>query len=676
MARYDAFQYGQYTYGGGRGLTRSGLLATATDYGQITVGVLAPERVGATYYLIRTYNGAAEHPLAGLIVQTGTVVSTEFTVVDGVDNYTDSLSYNNIALTPGWVYYTLYIVDSTGAWAKDAATSVLLPFDRGTADYLLNAIPSVYTSADQNPITPIEPDSDLSRFLSGFTLTYDELASSVDSILPDTREKQVIRRLHPAYSEGRGMPAEYTIGTASSARLFREAGYIYRNKGTLSGIQTYVEALTGWQAAAYASTNRFLSLDDSSFEYGTGNWGVTGGTLTRQVVLGGVTAAEAVYPYEYPTGAWKTNAVGEVELTAVSATMSLPATTDVLKYIPVTAGQTYRVTVPVRATVGTPTVRADIKWLTQEGTLISTHTPTAFTTSGSWVEKNTTAVAPATAVFAALSFVVAGTIGDAVHLDMLSFSDTADYISGAFAYRDPASVTVICDPVRTNLVKNASFDIDTSQWALDGATSLTRSTAQAYFGVSSGLVVSPVEAYGVWTPQGTSGVPVTPGLQYTVSAQIRGLVGTRTNAVGIFWYDALGAYISGVHYGNAVSGATWKTSSLTMTAPATAAFAAVTVRPTVTGTAGDSFYFDAVTLEQADYSPVFFSGTVSDSTGTDATYVGTPGASYSVLYPNRLVKLARLIETMDYYIPFGSTWRVLLWDSADPQAVAKATALS
>jgi hypothetical protein len=99
MARYDTFQYSQWVYGGGRRLTRSTLLATVVNYLTIDVNISTPTETGKTYYLVRTYNGTAEHPMAGLIVSTGTITATEYTITDGVSNYADSITYNDVALT-------------------------------------------------------------------------------------------------------------------------------------------------------------------------------------------------------------------------------------------------------------------------------------------------------------------------------------------------------------------------------------------------------------------------------------------------------------------------------------------------------------------------------------------------------------------------------------------------
>ena len=649
MSRYGTLRYNtsSQTYGGGRSVTRSSLLAQVTGYGQIKVSVGTPNRVASTYFLIRSYNGAAEHPDAGIKVSTGTVSAAEFIVTDGPGAA--------VPLTSGWVYYTLLVLDASGSWIKDAATSVLLPSDRGTIDYLIRAIPSVYTSADGNPITPHDPESDLYRFLNGFTLTYDELAASIDSILPDYRGKSTIRRLHSGYATGVGMPDEYTIGVASSARLHREAGYVYRNKGTLLGIEAYVTALTGWQTTVAESPNRFLSLDDSSFETSTGNWGVTGGTIARTLVNGTTVTQATSLAYDTSLATFAKQAVGTITLSSASAVATLPSSGDPLLSIPVYVGQAYRWQAPVRASSGTPSVTLAIRWLNQRGVFISEVTST-FTSTTAWGTDFVTGTAPTGAKFAQLRMTVAGSSGDAVRVDQMGFVDTLDYVGGAYVYRDPRAVDVVCYPARVNLVKDPSFEGGLVEWASTSGT-LTVVTTTAYRGLGSAKIVGTGHSFA------TTSVPVLAGYAYTANGSAQSSGGSST--IGIAWYSGAGALIStsSTAFGT-LAASTWVSATVSATAPATA----VTAKVVFAGSG--TVYVDAVSMEQNDRASVFFSGTVGDSSGTDSSWAGAAAASYSLLYPGRLSKLVRLRDTLPYYLPINVTSRILLWDSADPEVQA------
>lgn len=649
MARYGTFNYSKYTYGGGRSVTRSSLLAQVVDYAEILVSAITPARVGDAYALVRTYNGAAEHPAAGLVVSSGTVTSTEFAVADG-----DSAS---VTLIPGWVYYTLFVFDENGSWTKDAATSVLLPQDRGTLDYVISAIPSVYTSADGNPITPPDENSDLYRFLRGFALSYDELASAVDTVLPDNRSRSMVRRMHDAYATSVGMPSEYTIGVAASARLHRESGYIYRNKGTVRGLRTYVEALTGWQTIVTESPNLFLSLDDSSFETSTGNWEASGGTLIREVVNGSVTSAGGLYLADEPLAKFAKAAVGKFTLSSANGTMSLPSGTSVLTMMPVTAGADYRLEIPVRAASGTPNVNIAIQWRTQYGVPVSTSSGTAANSTASWVARTVTATAPATAAFASVTVTVTGSSGNAAYFDMLSFTPLSGYINGTFAYRDPRSVNVFCSPNRVNLIKDPSFEGSLANWSASAGT-LTQDSTTAYSGISSGKITGTNFSFS------SNSMPVNPTYRYTVLFSYRSTDGSL--AARVDWYTSGGSLLSSTTLSPSASSA-WVRYSSTVKAPDNAAYAKVTFIGSGTS------YVDTVLFEPSDGVATFFDGSIADSLGVDASWQGSPAASYSLLYPSRPAKLARLKETLAYYLPNGVGYRVMLWDSADPEAQYQAS---
>jgi phage tail-like protein len=522
----------------------------------------------------------------------------------------------------------------------------------------------VFTSPDGNPITPADSASDLARFLTGFTTTYDELAAAIDTILPDKRSKQTIRRLHDAYAESVGMPSEYTIGTAATARLARESGYIYRNKGTLSGIATYVEAVTGWQTTVTESTNKFLSLDDGSFEGTTGNWSTTGGTLTRVPVDGvTVTAANTLYNYETSTSSWHKAAVGLATMTGASMVMTLPGTADILKCIPVTAGQTYRFEVPTKRVTGTPTVTLAINWLTQTGSLVSTSTGTATATAAGWTAITYTAAAPATAAFAQLTVTLTGSATNSLHIDLMSFTDTADYIGGSFAYRDAQSVNIICQPTRTNLIYDPSFEDETfANWTATTGT-LTIDAGTRVYGVGSGKVVGST-AYSI--KQGDVGA--TPLVPYTISLWAKGAGATGT--ADLVWKDSGGVTLSTSTLTLTALTASFQRYEGTFIAPANTAKVGVVISGTGT------VWLDAICLEQSENSPVFFSGATSDSSGADGSWVGAAAKTLSILYPSRPTKLARLVQTLDYYVPMQVGWRVLLWDSTDPEVRQIVTALA
>lgn len=640
MSRYGTSLYDTFLYGAPGNLSSSGLLARVTDYTETTIRIVTPDRVGEEYILIRSYNGAAEHPNEGLVVSRGTITNAEF---EYVDNFVNS----GASLTPGWCYYTLFVIIDL-SWVKDAATSVLVPKDRGTHQYLLENLPSIFTSEDANPLRPVDYSGTLARFLKGFTLTFDEWAGHIDSILPDSRSGEVVRRLDPTRAISVGMPNEYTIGTAAAHRLYQQAGQIYKNKGTLEGINAYVKALTGWDTASYEGFNLLLDLDDCSFETGIGNWGVSGGTLTKDTVNN--TTVSSCDLYDAQTGPlydFKREGVGLVTLTGASATLTLPSS-NLLKTVPVPheaeVGDSYTLVVPAIAVTGTPTITPTITWLDSTGATVSSANGIALTTGASWDSATVTSTIPSGAKYARLSMVVAGSVSDAVHIDMLYFGET----QSTFYYWDARSVDIVCNPVLVNQIPDPSiddpaapyFDADTGVMTVDatehrfGLYSLKYTGAPDFLGRHAAMTVRPNE-------------------YYTVRLAAKG---AGTVQVYVKWFDSDNILLDtsdSLDFGT--PGSDWVPDSITVLSPDTAASAVLFFDGT------GEIYLDTMVFTNSSHLEVFFSGSSGDTDGADTDWYGTAGASISTLYPNKPTKLSRLSSTIDYYLPLGVSWRILLW---------------
>lgn len=645
MARYADFRYGTRRYGPTtRAVSRSFILAQSVDYGQVLLTLEVEQRIGLGYVLTRTRTGAAEDPSNGVPVASGVIAAPEFSIVDGVSNLQDSSDDNDVAVPSGMVYYTLFVFDSNGSWFKDAATSVVVPRDSGAHEFMASLLPTAYLSEDGNPFGYVPSTSDLYRFLGGFAVTYDELKTALRLVLPtQSRARGTVRRLHDAYVESVGMPIESTIGVAASSRLYRDAGLIYATKGTLSGVQIYTESLTNWNTVVSESTNLLLSLDDASFEQGTGNWGATGATLSRQQVNGGSTTSPD-QEYEDSISQFPRDGVCRVTLTGASAEVLLPGDGDRLKSVPVSPGDTYYLKVPVRGTSGTPSITPSLKWLDQAGEELDDTSGTATSTTSSWSTLSVSGVAPTGSRFVAVALTVTGSVSDSVDLDMISLASSDTY------YRDPRCVDVICGPARLNLISNPSFESDSS-WVADTG-SVTSSSEEALVGAKSGKCVG--DPFRIVSET----IPVLQGFPLTVAGHTKG---TGTASILIEFLDAGNNVVSTQEIAADPNSSEWSRSDDTVV-PDTEA---TTLRIALEGSG--TVYFDALSLERADRPLIYFDSGVSDQTGEDSK-VATKGDNiYSLLYPNRLVKLIRLRQTLPFYLPLGVSARVLLWDSSDPQ---------
>lgn len=641
MARYFTTKYGVPLYGNlGSAIRRTYAFAQVVDFSKVYIQVESLSEFGNKFVVIRTKQGAAEDPSAGVAVLSGSLDSP---LISTFDEGTE------VAISPGMNYYTVFIFDNDDAWKKDAATSVLVPEDKSTVQFLINTLPGFYTSDDHNPIDPAVYDSDLARFLYGFALTSDELSTHVDLMLPENRVNNSLRRLHGALSRGVGMPDEYTIGTVSNYRLFRESGFIYRNKGTLRGIATYVEALTGWQTLVTDSSNKLLSLDDASFESTTGHWSVTGASL-EVTATNGTTIVAPTETFDSVDFPFSSGGVGEVTMTSATAVLTLPDDSSRLKSIPVDESTDYRFRAMATTASSGVAGTLSVTWLDEQGTSLSTSSSSPEGIGSSWTEVADVFSSPADARFAVLRISLSGSSTNVVYLDHVSFSE-----SSSSDYEDPRQVKIICQPVRVNLLQDPSFDYETTSWTATSGTG-SPSLEQVFNGARSAKISG--TPFEFTSPS----FPVVPRLPYSMLAH--GYIDSGTLVAEVRWYDSSGSLIETDSDDFLDTTGEWTALSMSLVSPEGADTAVVSF------TGSGISYVDAVAFEQTDRYQNFFSGIIGDVYGDDTLWSGSDQNSYSLLYPNRTIKMSRMKQTLQAYLPVDVGYRVLFWDSQDPEVQA------
>ena len=245
----------------------------------------------------------------------------------------------------------------------------------------------------------------------------------------------------------------------------------------------------------------------------------------------------------------------------------------------VSVGRMYTAMGWMRASTSGRVVRLDLQWYTSGGSLISTSQGLAMvdTTTG-WVQLIASGIAPSTAV----------TVGIIVTIFNPSAATDTHYLDEA--YISPV-------PIRNLLPLNTSImEIDISGWVAASQATITSTSTTVFEGADALQVTATGATPTVSSLTGTSGVPVIPGRSYTATAQTRAGVTGRTCTASIIWYTAAGAVIS-TSSGTAITSTTtgWTLATVTATAPATAAFAAVQLQWT-TANVNDTFFVDIVTL--------------------------------------------------------------------------------
>lgn len=149
--------------------------------------------------------------------------------------------------------------------------------------------------------------------------------------------------------------------------------------------------------------------------------------------------------------------------------------------------------------------------------------------------------------------------------------------------------------------EDATFDSTVGTWVSSSNATLSRNTTTKYEGAAALHILSPAAADSVArTASGSSGVAVTAGSVYSVSARSKVLTGSQKNwRLGIIWYNASNGVISTSESSNlpTPSGGLYAHGFFTATAPSGAVRAAVQVR-IVSAAVSDVHIIDAV-----DFSP-------------------------------------------------------------------------
>lgn len=489
MAKYGQSYYSNINYGEVARTTLSvePLTAEAIDYDKVSLTWSPATGTYTALRLVRNSYGYPETQEDGVILWQVVSDSTPLAdFIDGVDNFTDSDTTNNIALkSGGYVYYRMWIQNAGGAWAVAGETYALIPRQHATLkpdkttlintqNKMMDLLPRVFTSKSQSYIDEVDQESDLFQFLTPFAFTQDELTTYADLLIPDFTGQSTNPETLSTQFDALGIDQAAAVPMKNQKRLLREAMYTYQRKGTMSALSTGVEAVCGFDPKITTSTNLMLSLNDSSFESNVGFW-LPFGNCALSVVKTIIPPTTEAYAIEKAS-------VGQVVVTTANAFISNGADFPLTRGIPVSAGGVYEFSYYIRTadgTTGTRNVTPSISWYDSKGALIgSPSTGSALSTSTSWARKTFSAEAPGfetTAISGKLvSNVVTITVatghtfttGDSV---VVSATAGAPY-AGTFTLTDTTSTSV------TYSVINADLD----NLAFTNAT-IRKNTSKAYF---------------------------------------------------------------------------------------------------------------------------------------------------------------------------------------------------
>ena len=403
MPLYGNIIYGSgATYGQPASLPYSvePLSATALWYDSILVNWTPSQSNYSAFRLLRNQNHMPESPEDGIKLLDWNIEDPNFAALSSQNSYLDTsiidgVEVPQLKLIQGrFTYYRVWLLDDTDVWVVAGETAVLLPKQFGidtiggtsTHTKLLEVLPNQFTSSDQSVYGEIDYTTDLARFLEGFSFTLDEYLTYAALIQPDNYGDFISPTVLSLQGYQTGVTPEYQTVSKAQKKLIREAIYIYQRKGTDLSLGTFTESTTGYAPTITVSPNLLLSVEDSSFYKGTGNWSTFGDVTLTSVM--------DTPPSQDELAACDLTYVGKAVISGANSSVGLGVTQPVTLKVPV--GEITELTLSYYAKTASSTnsITPKITWYNYLGQELSSSTTGAQSITTSWAKKTFTAWPP------------------------------------------------------------------------------------------------------------------------------------------------------------------------------------------------------------------------------------------------------------------------------------------
>jgi phage tail-like protein len=626
-------------------------------------------------------------------------------------------------------YYSLFLQVPDGSWRRAGDVMILVPKDYGSAERLYELTPQVYRDGDLY-YTVQSANSDwygrglLETFLSVLGDATDAIRSDLESLLWVSDPMKVAGNLLEVMAKQYGLPYEAELGMAMVRRQIATAVYMYKMKGSRLGLQAAVTAFSGWDAVVSTEANLVPTSDDASFDVTLGRWAeFSNVALSRQPLQGALTTsgtgvlimtalAAGQMEIRYPAGSTPpANASSRVSLplllNRVSGPLAAPAS---LPLLFARGSQTYPYNVygvplpdsplagaaqlpllissgggaPLTfsayvAPYGAAPVRSPFLRLifydanqaivgTINGTAVA---ELAGPVTGNWQRYTVTGVAPSTAQYAGFGIVVPGAgAGEQHQVDAVQFE-----AGGVATTWEPGGgIKIVLQADRINLSDNPSFEVDASNWVVNGGTLTRQVSANSFIGAARGFLL----ANGTSTTLSLTTanfIPVAANTPMTFSAYWRAGFTGRPIFHRVDWYDAGGRLIQSLADGPDASlpllmnraaqvsdaAGIWTRTSFLVFPPAGAMQCKYTTgvaRYNAVIPASEDHYVDGILIERSGQLGAYFDASVGVPI-SDYVWEGTAGLSHSHYYHRRATRKSRLTVRLPDFLPAGRQVRIL-----------------
>lgn len=730
MANYGNAVYGISKYGINPLLAFSvePMSLLVTDFHEAYVYWQTPTGNYTRVRLVRNQSSYPETAEDGIIVyeqSTNALTKSVFNDGGGVED---------LPLTPALVpgkplYYRLFLFTDAQTWVDAGSIEGIVPTDHQTAEKLLNFLPRVFTSKEQSPLSPVDYTSALATFIDAFGFDLDEAITYLDLLLPDHTRIATVASILPLEVANYGLLNEPGLPVKNQKQLIREAVYMYNNKGTLNGLGTYIESLTGYAPTFTVSKNLLLTPQDSTFYESTGNWTATNATVTS--------STEQVPP----TNANNIDLTYTCKIVASGAgSIKLGNTDPVRKGIPVSAAKFYTLSAQIKSPASAGTITPKITYYsgsgvtignTVSGTATNASTTFAQTAVSSRTTKNVSmAVSSAVGTTGTITYTTSEEhdliAGEVVAISGFISPDTAFNLATATIAATPTSTTftvtsaVTGTSSTTGLVTNSKID------AVYASIELAWSAAGTYYVdmvcVQEGQVVSYDEARSLdiflnpnktnfiknptfetnvtnsWTKVGTNltvtqdGEQPTGSYSGTHSAKLVNTSGawsftsnsfpieqgqyysfsfykksTANFTLTIVGRDSLGAIVSVDAPAPYAVGlsANWIRDFYTVLVGSNSTI--TTLEMVFSGSGANTLYLDSLQAEKSPKATDYFDGSLSAISGNPfgAVWQGAVGNSFSSVYNSKPLKVPRVGYTLEDWIPQNLFWRIRTYEALE-----------
>jgi hypothetical protein len=640
VARYGINYYGATDYGAFVKLAFSvePMSVLVLDFTKVLIGWQTPRGDFSRIRLLRSQVGFPETAEDGIIIfdefaTEGTVSRAEY--IDGEDNPSD------VPLIPGrQTYYRVFLFTDQNVWRVAGSITAIVPSNHNVQTTFMNSLPRVFTSIEQGSFGTVDTNSYLYNFMSGLTFSQEQFYTLLDLLKPRHTGIETPVELLPLEVASLGLTPEAGLPTKNRKRLIREANYLYARKGTQVALETYAESLTGFEPTITVSENLLLTVQDSTFYGGIGNWVASNAVLTS--------STEQVP--DSNTNQIDTTKTGKI-VASNSGSMVLGNTNIITKGVPVLPSTAYIVSCKLKSPASAGNITLSVRFYDKDGTATSAaNTATAVAANNTWKSASKTATSDATSSYAIIT--IAYSAAGTYYIDQVCMQE-----GGTVAYDEARAIDVFLSPLKTNYIKNPSFEVNSTTWALNGAT-FTQDSGVPTYGYSGNysgkfVVTNP------WSITTDYEIPVTPGKYYTASASIKALAALSAN-IKITFYDDADAVVETVTQAISV---TTSFASVTLTGLTDSTSEASYAKVSFYGTTAGSIFLDLIQFEQSQVATDYFDGSLPSDFG--AVWEGTDDASYSHLYPSKPKKIPRLGKTMNDWVPQNAFWRLRTYDGVE-----------